>query len=294
MGCSLALHCCGSARIIIPEMWKSELPSIHTMQIAALRFRKCGTFTIAWLLVLTVPGFCFADELVTLANVVDPGQVTADELVAEVFSAEKAARYLDTASLHWQKSRNCVACHVNMGYMFARLALSLVLNDSREVRGLFEEYVTKRWKDRPPRNSQEIVVVASGFAIIVARELGVSSNDPKLRRGIDRIACEGARFRNAFCTTPLCSPVRASLLTGLYAHNHGIIDNTNRSRQSHELATFPRILHENGYETGYIGKWHMGNDDTSRPGFDYWACMAGQAPQTSVRRGRNSPTAQCC
>jgi N-acetylglucosamine-6-sulfatase len=94
--------------------------------------------------------------------------------------------------------------------------------------------------------------------------------------GIDRIAREGARFRNAFCTTPLCSPVRASLLTGLYAHNHGIIDNTNRSRQSHGLITFPRILHENGYETGYIGKWHMGNDDTARPGFDYWACMAGQ------------------
>lgn len=94
--------------------------------------------------------------------------------------------------------------------------------------------------------------------------------------GIDRIAREGARFRNAFCTTPLCSPVRASLLTGQYAHNHGIIDNTNCSRQSHELITFPRILHENGYETGYIGKWHMGNDDTARPGFDYWTCMAGQ------------------
>ena len=94
--------------------------------------------------------------------------------------------------------------------------------------------------------------------------------------GIDRIAREGARFRNAFCTTPLCSPVRASLLTGQYAHHHGIVDNTNRSQQSHQLTTFPRILHESGYETGYIGKWHMGNDDTARPGIDDWACMAGQ------------------
>jgi N-acetylglucosamine-6-sulfatase len=66
------------------------------------------------------------------------------------------------------------------------------------------------------------------------------------------------------------------LLTGRYAHNHGIIDNTNRSEQSLKLVTFPRILHDNGYETGYIGKWHMGNDDTARPGFSYWACMAGQ------------------
>jgi N-acetylglucosamine-6-sulfatase len=98
--------------------------------------------------------------------------------------------------------------------------------------------------------------------------------------GIDRIAREGTRFRNAFCTTPLCSPVRASLLTGRYAHNHGIIDNTNRSEQSHKLVTFPRHLHDSGYETGYIGKWHMGNDDTARPGFSYWVCMAGQG--TSV------------
>lgn len=94
--------------------------------------------------------------------------------------------------------------------------------------------------------------------------------------GIDRIAREGARFRNAFCTTPLCSPVRASLLTGQYAFRHGIVDNTNRSAQSHRLVTFPRILHDNGYETGYVGKWHMGNDDTARPGFSDWACMAGQ------------------
>jgi N-acetylglucosamine-6-sulfatase len=107
-------------------------------------------------------------------------------------------------------------------------------------------------------------------------EIGCAGHPFVRTPGIDRIAREGARFRNAFCTTPLCSPVRASWLTGQYAHRHGIIDNTNRSEQSHRLVTFPRILHADGYETGYIGKWHMGNDDTARPGFDYWACMAGQ------------------
>jgi len=93
---------------------------------------------------------------------------------------------------------------------------------------------------------------------------------------IDRIAREGVRFRNAFCTTPLCSPVRACLLTGLYTHRHGILDNTNRSQQSHRLGTFPRLLQQAGYETAYVGKWHMGNDDTARPGFDTWIGMPGQ------------------
>jgi len=88
---------------------------------------------------------------------------------------------------------------------------------------------------------------------------------------IDRIAAEGAKFRNAFVTTPLCSPSRASFLTGLYAHAHGIHDNTDRSAQSMALPIYPRLLQAAGYETGFVGKFHMGNDDRPRPGFDYWA-----------------------
>src|SRR6185295_16203107 len=61
---------------------------------------------------------------------------------------------------------------------------------------------------------------------------------------IRRLAREGVRFRNAFVTTPLCSPSRASFLTGQYAHAHGITDNTDRSPRSHALVTFPRLLHD--------------------------------------------------
>ncbi len=92
----------------------------------------------------------------------------------------------------------------------------------------------------------------------------------------DRIAREGMRFTNAFAATPLCSPNRASILTGQYAHTHGIIDNVDRSEQTHRLITFPLLLNQAGYQTAFIGKWHMGIDDTRRPGFDEWLSIKGQ------------------
>jgi N-acetylglucosamine-6-sulfatase len=91
---------------------------------------------------------------------------------------------------------------------------------------------------------------------------------------MDRLAREGTRFTNAFATTPLCSPSRASFLTGQYAHTNGIIDNT--ARPSHQLPVFPLALQRADYRTGFFGKWHMGNDDSPRPGFDHWVAMPGQ------------------
>ena len=92
----------------------------------------------------------------------------------------------------------------------------------------------------------------------------------------DRIAKEGMRFANAFAPIPLCSPNRACILTGQYAHTHGITDNRDRSEQSHRLATFPLALNRSGYDTAFIGKWHMGLDDTRRPGFNEWLSFRGQ------------------
>jgi N-acetylglucosamine-6-sulfatase len=93
---------------------------------------------------------------------------------------------------------------------------------------------------------------------------------------LDRVAREGAQFKNFFAVTPLCSPSRANILTGLETRHHGILDNTERSPLSHRLPTFARTLQAAGYHTGFIGKWHMGNDPTPRPGFDYWVGMKGQ------------------
>lgn len=93
---------------------------------------------------------------------------------------------------------------------------------------------------------------------------------------IDRIAREGALFKNAFATTPLCSPSRACFLTGLNAHAHGVTDNTNHDALSHRLDTFLLRLNQAGYETAFFGKWHMGTDDSPRPGIDHWISFKGQ------------------
>ena len=92
---------------------------------------------------------------------------------------------------------------------------------------------------------------------------------------IDRLAAGGVRFQNGFCTTSLCSPSRASILTGLYAHAHGVRNNFTELPAA--LPHWPGRLREQGYATGYCGKWHMGEDnDSPRPGFDWFVSHKGQ------------------
>lgn len=92
---------------------------------------------------------------------------------------------------------------------------------------------------------------------------------------IDRLAHEGALFERAFHTTPICSPNRASIVTGQYASRHGIIDNVARDAMSHRLPNYHLSLQTLGYRTAHIGKWHMGNDGMPRPGYDYWVSYDG-------------------
>lgn len=92
---------------------------------------------------------------------------------------------------------------------------------------------------------------------------------------MDRLGKEGVYFKNAFCTTSLCSPSRASILSGLYAHSHGVVNNFTEYPAT--LKSFPIVLQSSGYDTAYFGKWHMGEEnDSPRPGFNWFVTHKGQ------------------
>src|SRR4051812_41017865 len=103
---------------------------------------------------------------------------------------------------------------------------------------------------------------------------------------LDRLAREGAHFKNAFVTTALCSPSRASILTGVYAHRHRIVDNNTPIPAG--TVFFPSYLQTAGYKTGFFGKWHMGAEtDEPKPGFDQWVSFRGQGTYLPNPNGLN-------
>ncbi|RYG47670.1 MAG: DUF4976 domain-containing protein [Chitinophagaceae bacterium] len=107
--------------------------------------------------------------------------------------------------------------------------------------------------------------------------------------GMDRMASEGAHIKNAFVSTALCSPSRASILTGQYAHKHTVVDN--EAALPKNLIFFPTYLQQKGYQTAFMGKWHMGNaDDQPQPGFDQWISFRGQGvyydPELNINGNR--------
>ncbi len=92
---------------------------------------------------------------------------------------------------------------------------------------------------------------------------------------LDRIAREGMRFQNCFCTNSICGPSRAVILTGKHSHLNGYKTNEGGETFNGSQQTFPKLLQKTGYQTAMIGKWHLGSDPT---GFDYWDILVGQGP----------------
>ena len=103
---------------------------------------------------------------------------------------------------------------------------------------------------------------------------------------LDSLARDGVHCRNACVTTALCSPSRATILTGKYAHRHRIVDNNTPIPPG--TSFFPQLMQRAGYATAFIGKWHMGGtSDTPQPGFDRWVSFRGQGSYTPISDGLN-------
>ena len=106
---------------------------------------------------------------------------------------------------------------------------------------------------------------------------------------MDRMSRQGAHLANAFVSTSLCSPSRASILTGQYMHHHRIVDNQRPAPPG--TVFFPQYLQKASYQTAFVGKWHMGHEhDSPRPGFDHWVSFKGQgtyfAPTLNINNNR--------
>ncbi|MHA7901180.1 MAG: sulfatase family protein [Henriciella sp.] len=144
----------------------------------------------------------------------------------------------------------------------------------------------------PPLPEQHDHAAASPNIIFVLtddqRYDAIGALDPNIDTPVmDKMLNEGVHFENAFVTTSLCSPSRATLLTGQYMHTHGVVDN-NRVDVSH-LEFFPERLQMAGYQTAFIGKWHMGaQGDDPQPGFDHWVSFKGQGHYRPINNGNQS------
>ena len=117
---------------------------------------------------------------------------------------------------------------------------------------------------------------ATGFMQERMPSLGRTARFPWMENNtpnLDRLSEEGVHFDNGYGVYSLCSPARATMLTGQYPHKHGITNN--QTDFPGDVVTYANLLQAAGYTTGYFGKWHMGTQD-ERPGFDYVRTFYGQ------------------
>ena len=147
--------------------------------------------------------------------------------------------------------------------------------------GLLGPQTTEKGVKKPPpgpryrgERPNVVLVLVDDLATGV---MGEGSRYPFLGTpNVKRLQLEGATFDRAFVSSSVCSPSRASLLTGAYAHTHNVRVNDIQDLDE-TLPNFPGVLGASGYDTGFVGKWHMDNASSEpRLNFDYWLSFAGQ------------------
>lgn len=111
--------------------------------------------------------------------------------------------------------------------------------------------------------------------------LGCAGNQEIRTPVLDRLAAGGARLENFFCVSPVCSPARASLLSGTIPSVHGVHDYLSGQEAGPgapsylDLPLVPEAFADAGYRVGLSGKWHLGRSDVPAPGFSHWFCLEG-------------------
>jgi arylsulfatase A-like enzyme len=129
--------------------------------------------------------------------------------------------------------------------------------------------------EEPARRPNVLLILPDQFR---AQALGCMGNPDVRTPHLDQLAAEGLLFRQTFANTPVCCPARAILFTGKYAHQNGLVANDLRLRESE--VTLAKLLKEQGYQTGFIGKWHLDGGRREpgfvppgprRQGFEFWA-----------------------
>ncbi|MCG7311048.1 sulfatase [Brachybacterium sp. ACRRE] len=132
--------------------------------------------------------------------------------------------------------------------------------------------MAQRPADRTDRRPNIVFIMSDDHAAHAISAYGAGLNSTPC---LDRIAQEGVRMDDVFCTNSICTPSRASILTGTYSHVNGVA--TIYTEIDHRLPTFPEVLRDSGYATGLFGKWHLGLSEQSRPrGFDDWRIFPNQ------------------
>ncbi len=129
-----------------------------------------------------------------------------------------------------------------------------------------------------------------------AQALGCMGNPDVRTPNLDRLASDGLLLRQTFANTPVCCPARAILLTGQYAHKNGMVANDLRLRESE--TTLAEILDDQGYRTGFIGKWHLDGGPREpgfvppgprRQGFEFWAAHECRHAHFQPKYFRDTP-----
>jgi len=156
------------------------------------------------------------------------------------------------------------------GLALSSSMLSPLFSPVKEKKKGFPNIITNKSSSKP----NILWITGEGIPL---RVLGCYGSKLIETPNIDRIAKEGMLFNNSFCTNALCAPSRATLLTGKYSHSNGMLANPYYPDLNHfdeDQQTFPKIMRENGYQTGLVGKWHL-KANPAHTGFDYFSYKRG-------------------